>query len=87
MKTQVVHSENTSNRSKHLRILSRLLLYPILAYVWMLVLLLIFETSLVYPAPKFPNGNWNPTNLAFEEIANGYGEITFEHSLLFDRLC
>ena len=75
MKTQVIHSE-TPKRSKHRRILIRLLLYPVLAYVWVLILLVIFETSLVYPVSKFPNGDWNPTRFPFQEIEFEAGDST-----------
>ena len=42
------------------RLAFRVLIYASVVYVILLVLLLFFEGSLLYPAPKFPHGNWEP---------------------------
>lgn len=37
---------------------------------------MLFETKLVYPGSKFPNGNWQPENFAFETIEFQSGDGT-----------
>jgi pimeloyl-ACP methyl ester carboxylesterase len=39
-----------------------------IGYVLVLIGLVANETALVYPASKFPQGNWSPANFAFEEV-------------------
>jgi fermentation-respiration switch protein FrsA (DUF1100 family) len=68
MITEVSKPSQSRRQPLYRRILARLLLYPILAYALILVLLLVFETSLVYPGSKYPRGDWSPRRFAFEEI-------------------
>ncbi len=44
------------------------LLAVAIGYVLVLVVLVMNETALVYPASKFPQGDWSPANFPFEEI-------------------
>jgi uncharacterized protein len=37
-------------------------------YLSVLLFLLILENKLVYPGSKYPRGNWQPTEFAFEEV-------------------
>lgn len=36
-------------------------------YILIVVLMMIFETGMVYPAPKYPIGDWQPTQFEFED--------------------
>lgn len=56
----------TPGRSR--RWLLRLLLFPVLIYCGILGLLAACETYLVYPASKYPRGDWEPKEFSFEEI-------------------
>ncbi|MEM7455981.1 MAG: alpha/beta hydrolase [Planctomycetota bacterium] len=44
------------------------LLLIVCAYLLVLVLLAIFENSLVYPGSKYPRGDWEPAGFQFEEV-------------------
>ncbi len=47
----------------------RLIAYPSVVYVGIVIVLACLENTLIYPAPKFPDGNWAPTNLDPENAA------------------
>ena len=49
-------------------ILKRIAITVVVLYVGILLVLMAFETKLVYPGSKFPRGNWNPTNFDFDEV-------------------
>ena len=37
-------------------------------YVGMLAMLMLLENHLIYPAPKYPQGNWQPPGLHYEDV-------------------
>ena len=47
----------------------RLVRVAFLVYVGLLVLLLLLENYLLYPAPKFPAGDWQAPYLRHEEVS------------------
>ena len=47
-------------RERSMKLLSRALRTLCIGYAVLIGLLMLFETMLVYPAPKFPSGNWEP---------------------------
>lgn len=51
-------------------------------YVVVLVLLVVFENSLIFPAPRFPAGDWEPTGLNVEDVTFPSGDGTALHGWL-----
>ncbi len=37
-------------------------------YVLIIALLMLYENYLIFPAPKYPSGDWQPASLAFEDV-------------------
>lgn len=54
----------------------RLVLILAAGYATILGTLIFNETYLVYPGSKFPQGDWNPQNFAFQEVAFESGDGT-----------
>ncbi len=50
------------------RIVFRLLRLAAVAYLLVLLLLLLLENTLLYPAPRFPLGDWEAADLPHEEV-------------------
>ena len=48
--------------------LRRVLGIVLIVYVAVLLLLKIFENSLIFPAPRYPSGNWEPAELYYEDV-------------------
>ena len=44
-----------------MRTVKRVMIFLAITYAALMLALVLMETSLVYPAPKFPAGNWNPS--------------------------
>ncbi len=62
------HSGPTKPNKGFKRTLFRFLRGLLLAYILVIVLLVIFEPTLVYPGKDLTGGNWNPTHFVFEEV-------------------
>lgn len=52
---------------------------PLIAYLLVVVLLMIFEESLIFFPARHPQGNWNPPNLRFEDAWFAAGDGTKLH--------
>lgn len=60
-------STNEPKSKRKLGCLGRALRAAILTYVVILGLIMFFEEYLIFPAPTYPSGNWNPP-LQFEDV-------------------
>ncbi|MBN2474448.1 MAG: alpha/beta hydrolase [Pirellulales bacterium] len=47
---------------------ARLALIPLVAYLLVVVLMMLFEESFIFFPSRFPEGNWNPPGLDFEGV-------------------
>ena len=65
--TNRLHNE-LPQRSSLLKRMSRLFGFVLLIYIGLVVMLAINEPGMVYPASKYPRGNWQP-DFPFEEIS------------------
>jgi fermentation-respiration switch protein FrsA (DUF1100 family) len=54
-------------QSNKLRIVWRIARVVLIAYGLLLILMMLFEDSLLYHASKFPEGDWHPMGLAFDD--------------------
>ena len=54
--------------SRPFRAIKRIVVAAIIGYLLLVFFLMILETSLVYPAPKYPLGNWNPVDIKPEDV-------------------
>jgi hypothetical protein len=54
-------------QSNKLRIVWRIARVVLIAYGLLLILMMLFEESLLYHASKFPEGDWHPMGLAFDD--------------------
>ena len=54
-------------RSINVRLIWRVARIFLIAYGLLLILMLLFENSLLYHTSKFPEGDWEPKELAFED--------------------
>lgn len=52
---------------------------PIVAYLVVLLVLLFLENSLIYPAPRYPAGDWVATHLPHEDVHFSSGDGTKLH--------
>jgi uncharacterized protein len=55
------------------------------AYLLVLLLLLFLENSLVYPAPKYPSGDWEAPYLSHEDVHFESGDGTKLHGWLVEH--
>ena len=46
----------------------RLIRVGLIIYLVVLLLLIFLENSLIFPAPKYPTGEWQPADLTFEDV-------------------
>lgn len=63
--------DGNSKRRKHgrvRRLVIRALAIASLVYLAIIAILVANETQLVYPAPKYPTGDWSGRGLVFEEV-------------------
>jgi len=54
-------------------------------YLLVLLLLLFFENTLLYPAPRYPTGDWTATELAHEDVFFASTDGTKLHGWLFEH--
>lgn len=66
--TEIRNSMNNQSQRKWRTVFFRIARFLVFAYVAIVVFLVLSETKLVYPGSKFPRGNWQPTDFAFEEV-------------------
>lgn len=62
------HSQQPSTNSRVSRLLWRCIQIPLVVYLIICLLLMIFEERLVFPAPDPESANWSPANLDFQNI-------------------
>ena len=55
------------------------------AYLLVLLLLLFLENTLVYPAPKYPEGDWEAPYLPHEDVAFTSADGTKLHGWLVEH--
>ena len=72
-------------RDRWNRRLRRFVTSCIRIYLVVLLLLLLFENKLIFPAPRFPNGDWEPTWLEYEDIAFVSADGTRLHGWYLDH--
>lgn len=60
-------SPKSSRRTLHAVVLKPLRIVA-LAYLFVVLLMLFFENALIYPAPKYPRGDWHTQHLQFEDV-------------------
>ena len=46
---------------------------------------MIFETAIIFPAPKYPSGNWQPRGLRFEDVTFHSADGIRLHGWFFDQ--
>jgi uncharacterized protein len=56
-----------------------------LAYCSVLLLLLFLENTLLYPAPKYPEGDWTPAYLGHEDVEFESADGTKLHGWLVEH--
>lgn len=49
-------------------LVGRLMRVLALVYLGAMLMLLLFERSLIFPAPKYPQGEWEPSGLEYEDV-------------------
>ncbi len=54
-------------------------------YLAVLLLLLLLENKLIFPAPRFPTGDWEPTWLEYEDVAFVSADGTRLHGWYLDH--
>jgi hypothetical protein len=57
----------------------------IAGYLLVLLLLLFFENTLLYPAPRYPTGDWTAAGLAHEDVFFASADGTKLHGWLFEH--
>jgi uncharacterized protein len=67
--TGVRQRSNFGTRRRWQGFLIRALAYSMIIYGSALVMLLLIENSILYPAPKFPSGDWDQTIIEFEDAS------------------
>lgn len=60
--------EERSPRRPWLRGVWRVARGGLLVYLLVILLLMIFEQAIIYPAPRYPQGDWRPEGLQFEDV-------------------
>jgi len=60
--------EQRTGRVRWGRRVRRLLLICLWIYLAVLLLLYLLENKLIFPAPRFPSGDWEPTWLKYEDV-------------------
>ena len=58
----------SSRRIPWFRILRIAVCIPVGAYLVLVLMLMFIETKLVYPAPKYPIGDWRPDFIPYEDV-------------------
>ena len=54
-------------------------------YLAVLLLLFLLENKLIFPAPRFPSGDWEPTWLQYEDVAFASADGTKLHGWYLDH--
>jgi fermentation-respiration switch protein FrsA (DUF1100 family) len=72
-------------RSKLSRWLQRLVALLIASYSTILVLMMSFETSILFPAPPFERSDWSPKEFRFEDVSFQSGDKTPLHGWFFEQ--
>ena len=57
----------------------------LVAYLLIVLVLMFFEEKLVFPAPRYPQGNWNPPGLGYEDVYFASADGTKLHGWYVQR--
>ena len=57
----------------------------LLAYLFVLVLSMFLEEWLIFPAPRYPEGDWSPRHLQFEDVEFESADGTKLHGWYFEH--
>ena len=63
----------------------RVVRIPLIAYVVIVVIMMFLERSLLYPAPRYPVGNWAPSQFTPEEVELTSADGTKIHGWYFEH--
>jgi len=74
-------SSKPTYRERLVKALKKFLMTVCFAYLIIVVALVLMENQMIYPAPKFPAGNWQP-NFAFEDLEFRSADGTKIHAWL-----
>jgi fermentation-respiration switch protein FrsA (DUF1100 family) len=66
-----------------LHMLGQLIRWGLILYLGILLFCMLFENAFIFPAPRFPRGDWNPSDLQFEDVQFSSQDGTRLHGWYF----